>query len=64
MVNPDYQNQNALPADIKEEVDDPAEVERKKIAAKRMFFFLLGLCVLLFGIVVFEIIELSMGGRL
>ncbi len=56
-----YEN-NALEAEIDE--DDPEERDRKRLAAKRVFFLLLGVAIFLFGVLVFEIVELSMGGRI
>lgn len=56
-----YEN-NALEAEIDE--DDPEERDRKRLAAKRVFFLLLGIAIFLFGVLVFEIVELSMGGRI
>ena len=56
-----YEN-SALEAEIDE--DDPEERDRKRLAAKRVFFLLLGIAIFLFGVLVFEIVELSMGGRI
>ena len=56
-----YEN-TALEAEIDE--DDPEERDRKRLAAKRVFFLLLGIAIFLFGVLVFEIVELSMGGRI
>ena len=56
-----YEN-SALEAEIDE--DDPEERNRKRLAAKRVFFLLLGIAIFLFGVLVFEIVELSMGGRI
>lgn len=56
-----YEN-SALEAEIDE--DDPEERDRKRLAAKRVFFLLLGVAIFLFGVLVFEIVELSMGGRI
>ena len=56
-----YEN-NAFEAEIDE--DDPEERDRKRLAAKRVFFLLLGVAIFLFGVLVFEIVELSMGGRI
>ena len=56
-----YEN-SALEAEIDE--DDPEERNRKRLAAKRVFFLLLGVAIFLFGVLVFEIVELSMGGRI
>ena len=53
---------DALQVEIEEE--DIEEVQRKQIAAKRVFFLLFGIAVVLVGILIFEIVELSMGGKL
>lgn len=51
-----------LPGEIDER--DPEEVQRQHIAAKRVFFLLVGIAVFLLGVLVFEMVELGMGGAL
>lgn len=42
---------------------DQKEVRRKAIASKRVFFLLLVLSLILVGLLIWELIEISLGGR-
>lgn len=42
---------------------DQKEVRRKAIASKRVFFLLLVLSLVLVGLLIWELIEISLGGR-
>ena len=55
-------NQNMPIEDETPEVDE-AEVRRKAIASKRIFFLLVITAIILVGLLVWEGIEISLGGR-
>ena len=63
MVPNEYSDHD-LPLQVEIDEEDPNEKLRKEIARKRIFFLFFGIAVLLFAVLIFEIVELSMGGRL
>ena len=50
------------PLDASIEEEDPEEKARKEVVRKRMYFLLLGICFFLIAILVWEFVEISMGG--
>lgn len=47
---------------ITTDLPDP-EVERKHIASRRLFFVMLGVVIILIGFIVWEVVEIALGGR-
>ena len=54
--------QNQLPIDTSYEEEDLEEKARKETVRKRMYFLLLGICFALIAVLVWEFVEISMGG--
>jgi len=44
------------------DLPDP-DAERKQIASKRLFIVVLAVCAIIVGFIVWEIVELALGGR-
>ena len=47
---------------ITTDLPDP-EAERRNIASKRLFFVMLAVSVIIVGFIIWEIVELALGGR-
>ena len=62
MDNPYDPFQPPFSVDTSYEEENPEEKARKETVRKRMYFLLLGICFVLIAVLVWEFVEISMGG--